>query len=520
MTTVSNTAAVSAAINAAASESGHPVLNAGRGQPNWIAIAPRDACFVLGRFAVSEMVSASPDPMWGASPVRAGIAGRLDDWLEGDASVGAGFLRAAVGYGIDEFGFDPDVWVLELVRGVLGDGYPAPHRMLAHLETVVARYFTTVVGADPIDSGPFEVFATEGGAAAMAYVFRSLQENHVIGPGDKVAIATPVFTPYLQIPHLEDFGLEVVDIHTDHRSVHRFSHRLFERLLDPEIKVFFLVNPGNPDTRAITADELHALHDLIADHRPDLLIVADTVYATFIDGFRGLAVDSPRNVIGLHSFSKNYGATGSRLGFIAMHHDHVVDELLATQDEAGRRRQTERYSSLTDDVSKLSFMARLVADSREVALNNIAGLATPDQVQMAFFALDHLMVSGRDYTLAVRHELAAREQALLAPLGVGPPGGQESMYYALIDLEHAMEVAHGPAATAWMTSSVDPIEISMMIAREHGVVVLPGQIFESDSWDVRVSLASLTVDELAVVGRAIGAVLGAVAARIPDDASR
>jgi aspartate 4-decarboxylase len=32
-------------------------------------------------------------------------------------------------------------------------------------------------------------------------------------------------------------------------------------------------------------------------------------------------------------------------------------------------------------------MARMVADSREVALHNISGLATPDQVQMSLFAL-------------------------------------------------------------------------------------------------------------------------------------
>ncbi len=39
--------------------------------------------------------------------------------------------------------------------------------------------------------------------------------------------------------------------------------------------------------------------------------------------------------------------------------------------------------------SSLSFMERVVADSRLVALNHTAGLSTPQQVQMAFSLLLH-----------------------------------------------------------------------------------------------------------------------------------
>lgn len=503
----------------AAIGSGHPILNAGRGQPNWIASTPREAFFLLGRFAVAEATTASPHPEWGVTPARSGIADRLTTWLEGDSSGGAAFVASAVAYGEDKFGFDPDEWVFELVRGVLGDGYPSPNRMLTHIEKVIERYLLAAVGAKTVESGSFQLFATEGGAAAMAYVFRSLQENHLIKPGDKVAISTPIFTPYLQIPHLEDFGLDVIDIHTKRHAAHRFTGGVLDQLLDPAIKVFFVVNPGNPDSRTITADELHELHDLLAERRPDLIVVADTVYATFIDEFRGLVVDSPRNVICLHSFSKNYGATGSRLGFVAIHTDHVVDELLAAQGPATLLRHAERYRSLTSDVASLSFMSRLVADSREVALHDITGLATPDQVQMGFFALAYLMPTGRDYINAIHQELAAREAALFGPLGLQAPGEQESMYYALIDLQDAMTVAHGTAATRTMIDSVDALDVTHALAQDHGIVVQPGQIFDAESWDIRISLASLTVDELGRVGRAIKSVLDRIA-RDTDDPGR
>jgi len=496
-----------AAITAAAAGSGHPVLNAGRGQPNWLATEPRDAAFLLGRFAVSEAIAASPHPEWGMTPIVPGIAARLAEFLRADGSAGAEFLGRAVAYSVATFGFEPDAWVHELARATLGDGYPSPNRMLVHVERVMERYVVEVTGAEEAPPGTYQVFGTEGGAAAMAYVFRSLQENGVIRPGDKVAIATPVFTPYLQIPVLEDFGLDVVAIHAAHNEAGRFADGVLDQLLDPAIKVFFLVNPGNPDSRAVRPERLRELRDLVTGHRPDLVIVADTVYATFVEDFRGVLADLPHHVVCVHSFSKNYGATGSRLGFIAMHRDNVLDRILAGQDEARRQGQAERYASLTSDASSLPFMARLVADSREVALHNIAGLATPDQAQMALFALAYLMPTGRAYVAATRAELAARDRALRAPLHIAPPGGQDSMYYALVDLLQVTEALCGASAVEQLVASVTPTAVPLRLAREHGVIVLPGQLYGAPSWDVRVSLASLTVEELGLVGESLAAVL-------------
>ncbi len=501
-----------AAIVAAARASDHPVLDAGRGQPNWLATTPRDGMFLLGRFAVAEAIAASPHPEWGQAPAAQGIADRLDAALAADGTPGATFLADAVAYGVTELGFDADAWVLELVRAVLGAGYPSPTRMLTHLERVLERYLVTVTGAAEGPAGRFEVFGTEGGAAAMAYVFRSLQENHIVGPGDKIAIATPIFTPYLQIPVLEDFGFEVVELASAHNSPYRFDDGLLDQLLDPAIKVFFVVNPGNPDSRAIRPEKLIQLRDLVRTKRPDLVIVADTVYATFVDGFRSILADLPDHVICLHSFSKNFGATGSRLGFVAMARENVMDRLLAEQPADVHATLQDRYRSITSDVSQLPFMSRVVADSREVALHNIAGLATPDQVQMGLFALAYLLPGGQAYIGATRAELAARLDALLAPLGVPAPGGQDSMYYALIDVLQVAAAQHGPELAAWLSANVRPEDVPLRLAREHGVVVLPGTIFDSASWDVRVSMASLTTDELTAVATALVTVLADLAA--------
>ena len=469
------------AVGAAARASGHPVLDAGRGQPNWTVTEPRAGFFRLGAFAVDATAASSAldtaNPYWGTAPSAEGLAKRLAAELADDPSPGARFLAAAVQWAQDELGFDGDAWVAELVHGVLGAGYPSPNRILRHVERVLEAYLVDMTGAEPGPPGRFRLFATEGGAAAMAYVFRTLQENRLLRRGDRIAIATPIFTPYLEIPLLADFGFDVVELRSAHYADHRFDERTLDALRDPTIKAFFVVNPGNPDSRAVRTERLAQLRDLVLRDRPDLLVIADTAYATFVDGFRSTLAELPRNVILVHSFSKNFGATGNRLGFVAVADDTVADELLAAQDEVDQDAARRRYGCVTSDVAALPFVARLVADSREVALHNITGLATPDQVQMALFALAHLMPGGAAHRAAVRAELSARHHALLAPLGVDPPGGADAQYYALIDLVRVVTARHGADAMTALADRTDPGDVPMLLARDHGVVVMPGAGF-------------------------------------------
>ena len=66
----------------AAQESSISYLNAGRGNPNWVATEPREAFFLLGQFAVTESKRVLDlPPGVGGMPKAAGIAGRLEAWL-------------------------------------------------------------------------------------------------------------------------------------------------------------------------------------------------------------------------------------------------------------------------------------------------------------------------------------------------------------------------------------------------------------------------------------------------------
>ena len=69
------------------------------------------------------------------------------------------------------------------------------------------------------NKGDFSLFATEGGTAALTYIFQTLHENGMINPGDKIALGTPIFSPYLEIPPLADYRLDIIDVRMDEDAV-------------------------------------------------------------------------------------------------------------------------------------------------------------------------------------------------------------------------------------------------------------------------------------------------------------
>src|ERR1700755_1528487 len=82
-------------------------LNAGRGNPNWIATTPREGFFLLGQFAVSESKRVMEHPAGvGGMPQPQGIASRLEAWLTKHADMpGASFLSKMVPFAVETFGF-------------------------------------------------------------------------------------------------------------------------------------------------------------------------------------------------------------------------------------------------------------------------------------------------------------------------------------------------------------------------------------------------------------------------------
>ncbi len=417
---------------------------------------------------------------------------------------GAAVLAEMVEFAVRKFGFEADAFVHELVDSIIGDNYPVPDRMLVHNERITHEYLMWAMCGDPKPAGKFDLYAVEGGTAAMCYIFKSLKANRLLHPGDTIFLGTPIFTPYIEMTHLEDYALNVVNIAAPQENKWQFTNEELKKLEDPKVKAFFVVNPGNPTGVALSKETISKISKLVKTKRPDLMLLTDDVYGTFVPEFRSLLGELPHNTIGVYSYSKYFGATGWRLGVIAIHQDNIFDKMIGNLPKADLTALDKRYGPLTLEPRKLKFIDRIVADSRDVALNHTAGLSLPQQVMMSLFSLAELMDTQKKYQKACRDIVYRRIHALLDGLGLElSPNPLYDAYYGLIDFEFWANKNIGKEAVEYLKKNVHPLDLAFRLAEDHGIVLLNGGGFDAPNWSLRVSLANLSDEVYEEIGRGV-----------------
>lgn len=494
-------------------KSAHILLDAGRGNPNWTASTPRDAFFTFGHFAVSETKRTFESCDLAGIPHKEGIYNRFLRFIEENKNFPAiELLEKIINYGIKEKGFNPDDFLYELCDAIIGDNYPYPDRMLPHIESIVHDYLLKELCYLP-PSKKFKLFAVEGATAAMCYIFDSLIANELLQRKDKIAIMTPIFTPYLEIPQLPRYDLESIYIHASEINEEgsytwQYPEEELNKLKDPSIKALFLVNPSNPPSMAIHDKSKELLKDIVTNYNPNLMIISDDVYGTFVNKFQSLVADLPHNSIGVYSYSKYFGVTGWRLGTLALYEDNIFDKLISELLSDKKEMVNKRYESLSTEPEKLPFIDRLVADSRQVALNHTAGLSPPQQVQMAFFSAFSLVDKENTYknqTIDICH----RRQKLLfegldLPIKENP---YDASYYAEFDLLQWALKNYGPEFANYLESNYKPVDVLYKLAEESSIVLLSGGGFQGPEWSVRISLANLDDDAYSEIGTVLRKIL-------------
>jgi aspartate 4-decarboxylase len=376
--------------------------------------------------------------------------------------------------------------------------------MLVHNERITHEYLMWAMCGNPRPAGKFDLYAVEGGTAAMCYLFKTLKANRLLSPGDTIALATPIFTPYIEMTHLEDYDLNVVHIRAPQENRFQFTDAEIQKLEDPKIKAFFVVNPGNPTGVALSRETIAKIATLVKTKRPDLMLLTDDVYGTFVEDFRSLLGELPHNTIGVYSYSKYFGCTGWRLGVIAVHEDNIFDKKIAKLSEPILRSLDKRYGAITLEPRKVKFIDRIVADSRDVALNHTAGLSLPHQVMMSLFSLAELMDSEKRYQTACREIVNRRVRALINGLGLTlPENPLYDAYYGLVDFEFWAKKNIGEEAVEHLKKNVHPLDLAFRLAEDHGIVLLNGGGFEAPDWSLRVSLANLPDEVYDEIGRGV-----------------
>ena len=500
--------------------SAHSLLDAGRGNPNWIAATPREAFFTFGQFAVTESRRVWDEGDLAGMPRKEGIAVRFRDYVKNHPDApGIELLWKMINYGVTVKCFNADDWIHELVDGIIGDNYPFPDRILRHVELVVNDYLIQELCYNEPLEGRFNTFAVEGATAGMCYIFDSLIANNILSKGDKIALMSPIFTPYLEIPHLPRYNFEVINICADEmdeegRHTWQYPQSEIDKLKDASIKALFVVNPNNPPSVAMRPESVRQLKHVVENFNPDLMIISDDVYSTFVDDFTSIMADLPYNTIGVYSYSKYFGVTGWRLGTIALYEDNVFDKLLREQDEDRKQRARKRYSGLSTDPDSILFIDRIVADSRQVALNHTAGLSTPQQVQMAFFSLFAIVDKDDRYKKLTNDICRRRKKLLFDGLGIEiKEDPYDAAYYTQFDLLEWANRNYNDEFAEYLQRNYKPVDILIQLAEQSSIVLLDGSGFNAPEWSIRISLANLRDELYSKIGENLLNVLETYATR-------
>lgn len=513
-----------------ARKSTHIMLNAGRGNPNWIATTPREAFFLLGQFGLEECrrETTLEDGMVGLAgiPRKQSIAYRFREFLDkNEDAPGSQLLRNTYNYMVREKGVDENDLVHEWTEGVIGDQYPVPDRILKYTDMLVEDYLKQALCNNRPPKGKFDLFATEGGTAAMCYIFDSLQQNFLLNKGDKIVLFAPVFTPYIEIPEQARYQFDVTEIRAlkmtgDGYHTWQYQEKDLDILKDPSVKAAFIVNPSNPPSYALTPGLTERIIDIVTNHNPNLMIITDDVYASYVPGFRSLMADLPDNTLCVYSFSKYFGATGWRLAVISLHENNIYDRMIAALPDDKKAALAKRYGSIMLDPSKMKFIDRMVADSRQVALNHTSGLSLPQQTQMSLFAAFSLQDTENLYQSRMIDLIHERLHTLWESTGftlLDDP--LRAGYYSEIDMEVWAKKFYGDDFFEYLKANYEPVDVVFRLAQETSLVLLNGGGFDAPEWSVRVSLANLKTDDYVRIGEGIACILHSYAEKWKEASS-
>lgn len=476
------------------------VLNAGRDNPNFYSTMPRymfaqliQICTRLG----DELCEYNDT---GYIPHKKGIAKRFNKLLDKVTGSDGKNLRNVCNKMRTLSGMDKDTFTHNLVISTIGCNYPEPPRVQKFVEPILADFFDKNIykSKNPL-KGKVKIMPTEGSAAAIIYVFDSLKYNGLVIPGDTIGIMTPIFSPYMEIPSLQNYNLNQVCIKADKNNNWEIPDEEIEKIGDPNMKALFLVNPTNPTSLSLSASTVRKIASVVRNKNPNLIILEDNVYAPYVKEFNNFFNVLPRNTIGVFSFSKYFGVTGWRLGSIIIQNNNIIDSKLLKQAPESVHK---RYNMITTKSEKMSFIDRILADSRQVAEANFAGLSTPQQTLMTLFATYDLLDKERIYNINLDNILLERMNDLLEPIEYEVNKSTlNSNYYVVIDIINVANRLLGDTSFGeYLQTNRDPLEFLLKLAKDYGTVLLPAVGFAGPFWSVRVSLANLPTEDYAFIG--------------------
>ena len=495
-------------------EGNHPnqMLNAGRGNPNFFNNFGRQFLYKLSNMCVSlshkkgNTTDLVTYPALDDYDYEKEFKSRSKKWPSRYKSFFHDYIKYLKKMAIRDK-IPPNEIFHDVVMSALGCFYPSPPRIQPHLRLITEQFlFNLVMGSYNTKMRPedFGYFATEGAAAGIMYVFNTLKENYLLLPGDSIALITPIFSPYMEMPVLADYDVKIVELKGNPDKQFSLDHEEMDKLRDKKIKALFMVNPANPGAYSLSKDNIEYIGKIVNTERKDLIVLSDNVYAPFVSEYNSFMQTCPHNTIEVFSLSKFFGTTGWRLGLCMVAKENRFNTLLHNLPKKYKDNLYERYKIATLTPAKLTFMERLVFDSRQVAEAHVGGLSTPQQTLIGIYLYYSMHDSSQTYKKQLQSILESRMNLLYKDLNTSIAMLSTSTnYYNLIDIPQVTENLYGKRARDHIEDKYEYLEFLFHLAKVYHVVLLPGAGFGATPWRVRISLANLADQDYAKIGTAL-----------------
>jgi aspartate/methionine/tyrosine aminotransferase len=210
---------------------------------------------------------------------------------------------------IGEPDFDSPDAVLRAARAALAAGRTryTPAAGLPELRRAIAAHYAARFG---VEIAPHRVVVTPGASGALQLVLAAL-----VDPGDRVLLTDPGYPCNRHMVRL--VGGEPVGIPVHQSDGFALSPDVLSSRLDDRVTALMLASPANPTGNVYTVEELDRINRALCD-RVSAALVCDEIYQGLQyegESHTALELDAD-NIVVINSFSKYFGMTGWRLGWV------------------------------------------------------------------------------------------------------------------------------------------------------------------------------------------------------------
>jgi aspartate/methionine/tyrosine aminotransferase len=185
-----------------------------------------------------------------------------------------------------------------------------PANGLPELRAAIANRYSDQANIDPD-----RIVVTPGASGALQLVMALL-----LNPGDGIMLADPGYPCNRHIASL--FSADIQSVAVNEETDYQLSAELVEKNWQENTRLVLIASPSNPTGTLIPQQELSAIYQLV--QKKGASLVVDEIYNGLVyDQQAPSALSCGDQVFVINSFSKYYGMTGWRLGWLVMPREFV-----------------------------------------------------------------------------------------------------------------------------------------------------------------------------------------------------